>query len=155
MCLNCQPPPLPLLTDKPRQRAGGSYVQSRVMLRGSVRTGGWVGRGREEGVARMLDRSRICIAPLKTARAMAFACRKTHASLRLVLRPLCAPVLSLGARRPYPTPPARRAAVTPPRPSAVVPHQPLVAKWLNLRPRDAGSSIPRLCQWPEEMRSYP
>lgn len=60
---------------------------------------GWVGRRREEGVARMLDRSRICIARPKTARAMAFACRKTHASLRLVLRPLSASVLS---RRPSP-----------------------------------------------------
>lgn len=116
---------------------------------------GWVGRRREEGVARMLDRSRISIAPLKTARPMAFACRKTHASLRLVLRPLSAPVLSLGARRPYPTLPARRPAVTPPRPSAVVPHQPLVTKWLNLCPQDAGSSIPRLCRRPEEMCSYP
>lgn len=61
---------------------------------------GWVGRRREEGVARMLDRSRICIAPLKTARPMAFACRKTHASFPPCSpSPLCSRSL---ARRPSP-----------------------------------------------------
>lgn len=153
MCLNCQPPPPPLLTDKPRQRAGGSYVQSRVMLRGSVRTGGWGEGGRRGSLvcwighvyASRLRKPRVPW-PSPAGKRMLLCALFSVPSLLL---------FPLGARRPYPTPPARRPAVTPPRPSAVVPHQPLVAKWLDLCPQDAGSSIPRLCQWPEEMCSYP
>ena len=157
---NCQP----LLTDKPRQRGGRSYMQSHVIHWASVHVGG-VGVG---GRFRMLNghvyagHLRICVwsSCLSLSGKVAFVPRRSHVRIALPCSPSSLP---FGAWRPHSTCPVWQPLVIPPRLSTVMQHQrsqqsASVSQGCRLvEPGlyDTRLSILSLCQLQYWMCSYP